>query len=311
MRTLVISTNAIGDSFISLSSIQYIRKSIGGQVHLCLKSESKILEEKLDSEKIYYLKNKSILQIILILFELRKNKYDYAFSFFPGKVNSIILLMTKSKKKYGYKLLANNTEWHSSVNKVVSNQDLNKVRYWEPDMNFMERIRILLESAGLYYSEIEKYRIDVKKHNNKNIIVIHFNSRNEKKSLSLKCLEDLMGYLEEMYDDKIVLLGNGIEIELLKQRYKDSPQIIEAHKLSELVELLIESKIFIGVDSFPLHIADSYNTNFLGLFSISDPKSVLVNYQKGIRFSTDSMQKITIYDLIPSIQQYYDNYKTT
>ena len=305
MKTLIISNNAIGDTYISLSAIKYVRNSIGGEVHICYKLDSALLGDRLESEKVYILKSKNVFQVFITLLKIRKIKYDYSFSFFPGKLNNLMLLMSRSKKKYDYRLIGGNTDWHSATSVVFCNRKIRNIFKWTREMNFQDRIKIIFLASGLDFQNIEKYRIAINSQNQKNGFVIHFNSREVKKSLSIKCLQELTDFLAEKYFEKITVIGNSYDLGLLNEFVNKNISFFNAKKLSELVSLIIESKLFIGVDSFPLHVSDAHYANFIGLFSITDPKSVLINHQNGILFGSESLHNVTASEIIPHIEKCY------
>ena len=75
-------------------------------------------------------------------------------------------------------------------------------------------------------------------------------------------------------NDPIVVLGWKGEVSLLKNRFESNVRVtfLEDALLPALVQYIVSAQLFIAVDSFPLHIADAYGTNFIGFLARLIPK---------------------------------------
>jgi ADP-heptose:LPS heptosyltransferase len=94
--------------------------------------------------------------------------------------------------------------------------------------------------------------------------------------------------------NKIIVIGSQKDMKSLLWLHDIYPkvEINLSPPFHELVSIISTCSMFIGVDSYPLHIADAYNTNFVGIFGPTNPHSVLVNDKKNIRFEVKSLQSI-------------------
>ena len=80
-------------------------------------------------------------------------------------------------------------------------------------------------------------------------------------------------------------------------------KIIESPVIENLINVIKYAKLFIAVDSFPIHLADSYNTSFIGIFGPTKASSVLVNHYKSIQFEVDTLQRISNENLLKEIKE--------
>jgi ADP-heptose:LPS heptosyltransferase len=312
---LIISTNAIGDSYLSLSAIESIKNTFpNSKIFLAINCESNLLSDFIPAEKIFFLKSKSLYSVIDLLTKLRKIQFDYSLTFFPGRVNSLLLLLSKAKIRAGFRNYRKIENWFNKSQKVYTNIKDAKIQHWFPDLNFLERIRIVLKTIGINNNEISKFRLT--RNPEKNIkyesILIHPFSMIKKKSMSITQLQSLVNYLKEKLGCGIILTG-GKELNTSSEIYyqlSSMPIDIRGNEqLSSLVELILNSKIFIAVDSFPIHIADSFDSNFIGIFGPTYPGSVLINPSKAIHFYIEDLQQISNTEFVKSIDRYLNSTK--
>ena len=95
LKVLIISTNAIGDTYLSLSAVTYLNlleKNIS--VDILTTANSLFLLNFQQINKVI-LEKRTLFSVFKTLLIIRKQKYDYTFSFFPGVINSIFLLFAK------------------------------------------------------------------------------------------------------------------------------------------------------------------------------------------------------------------------
>jgi len=74
--------------------------------------------------------------------------------------------------------------------------------------------------------------------------------------------------------------------------------VIPAPDLKLLIELMLKCKVFIGVDSFPIHLADAYEIKTIGIFESTNPDSVLQNRENKYILKKDAFEKIELKDII-------------
>jgi len=83
MKYLIISTNAIGDTYLSASSIRVIKSNDkDAEIDFIISTKSQSILEFLSLDNIYTVR-KNYFDLLSTAFKVRKQKYDYVFSFFP------------------------------------------------------------------------------------------------------------------------------------------------------------------------------------------------------------------------------------
>ena len=307
---LIISTNAIGDTYLSLSAIESIKNTFpNSKIFLVINDESNLLAPFIPAEKIFILKSRSVFSVINLLTKLRRNQFKYSLTFFPGRINSLLLTLSRAKIKAGFRNYRKIENWFSISQKVYTNIRETKIQKWFPELNFLERIKIVLETIGITTNKVSKInliqypKIGIKKES----VLIHPFSMMKNKSLSNSQLNALIHHLKEKSDCRIIIIG-GRELNCSSENYdwlSSMPVAIRSNeKLPSLVELIISSKLFIGVDSFPIHIADSHDCDFMGIFGPTNPESVLVNFDKAVFFHIEDLQSVRNTEFIESIDRY-------
>ncbi len=291
IRILIISTNALGDTYLSSAAIEPIRRFYNPcEIHFVSLENAKFFLGYLTIDKVFYLKSKDIVPILKILIEIRKINYNYVFSFFPGVMNSLIYFYAKSQKKAGFINLVRKKQWYNNNNKAKVKDKINKQFIWKPEMSYLSRISQLLQLTGINSSKIVKPTFPPKNMGHsiidKNILTIHFKARDKNRSLTdldiLKICESIM----QKHNVKICLLGveKDFSITLKEECNKKNISFLIGPLFTDLLDIIINSKLYIGVDSFPLHLADAYNINYLGIFGPTLPNAVLTNFKKSVIF---------------------------
>jgi len=312
---LIISINAIGDTLISASAIKPLKlKFPNSDIVFVISSNSLILDPVIQWDDKFVLCSKTISQFVSIVINLRKQKFDYAFNFFPGRLNTLLLFLAKAKVKAGFINIRKEIKWHKKSQKVYVNKTSKKKFVWLSRQSFLERIILVLKSAGLDNVSLTKYTIqnsiNIAQHND--FILLHPFSMMQCKSLSLTTIQELIKYLKNKFSYRIILMGGTelIEKELLRSWAYEQNIILKLNESIQVVtSLILNSKLFIAVDSFPIHIADSANTNFIGIFGPTNAKSVLTNSNKSIFFNTENLQSINDKKFIQVFDEYLSNLK--
>ena len=310
---LIISTNAIGDSYLSLSAIDSIKNTFpNSKIYLVINYESNLLSPFIPVDEIFILKSKSVYSVINLLTKLRKIQFDYSLTFFPGRINSFLLLFSKAKIRAGFRNYRKIEDWFDKSQKVYTNIKDAKIQQWFPELNFLERIKIVLETIGISNNKITKFNFarnpenDIKKES----VLIHPFSMIKNKSMSVSQLQALVNYLKEKSGCGVMITG-GKELNSSSEFYhwlSSMPVDIRGNEqLPNLVELILNSKLFLAVDSFPIHIADSYDCNFIGIFGPTNPESVLVNSNKAVFFHIEDLQQVRNTEFVESIDRYLTN----
>jgi|GEM_PF-2495220 len=300
IKVLIISTNAIGDTYLSLSAISYLNlleKDV--TVDVLTTPNSLFLLNSSQINKVI-LEKRTIFSVFRTLKIIRRQKYDYSFSFFPGIVNSLFLMLSKSYNKGGYLNLFKQNEWFDKNQRgFIKSKNRIKIINWSKDSNFIFRIKSVIDPLfNLNYSLLKYSFPGIPDYKEGDFIVLHPFSKREFKSLSKLQVSSIISYFKKNFPYPIYIIGDN-KINVIEN---EDVSIIPYPEIEQLVKL-VNCKLFISVDSFPIHLADAYNTKFIGLFSATTVESVLINNKKGIQFDSFALQSITSAELIESISE--------
>jgi ADP-heptose:LPS heptosyltransferase len=153
--------------------------------------------------------------------------------------------------------------------------------------------------------KIKKYKPSVVKKISAidNSVLIHGISRTEDRSLTNLQFKLIVTFLIEHGIKNINILGAKKENEKIKKNLNNTRvSFLSDLSLQELV-LELNDSIFIGVDSFPLHVADAYNANFIGLFTCTKPEAVLTNINKSIKFKKKSFSEVSPQEFVEKLEK--------
>jgi ADP-heptose:LPS heptosyltransferase len=306
-KILIISTNAIGDTYLSFSAIAQIKNHfINCIIDFVVDESSYKLFNSLSGVNHFYVIKKNIKSIAQIISEIRSDRYNLTLNFFPGRINSIVNYFSGGKEKAGYLNFKKNLQWHTKSDRVTINGRKTEKYLWHPTDNYLDRIEYVLCSIGISIKVVEKIKpikqsLSPKKASNK--IVIHPFSKHPEKSLSNKMINHLFNYfLDKNYNIEVICSSSDYNNNFLNLLSHPNLLVSADKPLEYIVEQICSAKMFIAVDSFPLHIADAYNTTYLGIFGPTNCNSVLTNPEKGIQFNKSSIQDLDFETLFPHIE---------
>lgn len=311
-KILIISTNAIGDAYLSMSAIELLENEYGNVdfTFIFPKSTRELNISKDTNYKILYA-SKSIVNFVLILTELFFHKYDFAFSFFPGRYNTFLLKLSKSKNKGGYFNYKKIERWDNQIliPTIYRQGEFEAAAKWSDSKNYLELIGNILRC---FVPEVTvkkcKPFISDKVIYNSDTIIIHGISRNSDRSFTIAQFNTIVKFLDELSIKNIYILGSKKDNERIKENLNYSNVSYLSDLSLEKLVMQLSTSFLIATDSFPLHIADAYNTNFIGLFTSTKPEAVLTNVKKSIILKKDSFSEISVQEFeeeLNKIKQYF------
>lgn len=218
------------------------------------------------------------LNSISTLLELRKKKYDLAIALSEGDRTAITLFLAKAKLKIGFspknkmlnfvynKHLKRDCPYHSSM---VDMQMLTLLGY--DDRNTVITSHWNKEDEKVVDEQLEKYDL-------KEFVIVHPVSR-----WMFKCWKDdyfaeVIDYIENKKKIKVVITASPDSIELKKvesilSRCISNPINLSGMlSLNSITYLYSKAKLYLGVDTAPMHIAASLNIPVIALFGPSEPR---------------------------------------
>ncbi len=306
-RIAIVSTNAIGDTYLSASAVAPLRRACGDcRIHFVTLPEASLMMPHIDADEVSYLASRSAGGILSLLWRLRKETFQYVFQFFPGRANTLLFRGLRGMRKAGFTNLRAMPQWHDRAAAVRGTGAVGKARRWEPSMPVLERVAIALEHCGIPAGPLEKIRfshlpeLEIEAPD----VLIHPYSRVPEKSLSPEGLHAVSALLLAR-GRRILLIGSASDpretgIDPPRFARRDDPP------LPEFVTLIRSCAVFIGVDSFPLHVADAYRTDFTGLFAPTDPAVILQHGESGIRFPYPSLQAVPPAEIAGAVGKCFD-----
>lgn len=303
MKYLIISTNAMGDTYLSASAINVIKADDkDAEINFITTFKCKPILDVLNLNNIYIVEKK-FFSLFKTIFIVRKIKYDYIFNFFPGLVNTFLFLLAKGRKRGGYINLIRRKDWYSRKQKLFIMGTKQKKLIWLPTDNYLDRVKLVLSVFfnSTTLSAFQKKVMEITISNSKfsNSIIIHPFSRSKERTLNYHVLKELVSHYQKL--NPIFVIGE--KQDFIEMNDTSIPALTDL-KFLELVEVILSCKLFIAVDSFPIHIADAHNTNFIGIFGPSNPKAVLVNHNKAIDLKVKSLDAVSYESLSSRIKHY-------
>lgn len=283
-KILLIKFRNIGDVLLSTPLIKNLKLLFPDSIiDIAINKESQdILINNPNINNIFlynrnYIKNQKIVNKILFEINFVKkiiiNNYDLVINLTEGDRGTIITLLTKGKQRFGYspnnkilKLLKPYTKYKSNFRKEHA---------IERDLDFLEFLDYypVEKKVNIYFSKndlkkIEKY--------SKNFIVVHPVTKWQYKYWENDRFAKIIDFLIEK-GEKVIITGSNNKKELhaineIIKLSKYSP-INLAGKLSltEIAALYSKAKLFIGLDTAPMHIAAAVDIPIITLFGLSDP----------------------------------------
>ncbi|MCX7834432.1 MAG: hypothetical protein N2490_09515 [Ignavibacteria bacterium] len=275
-KILIISLNAIGDSYLSSSLLNLENISaINNSYHIVTLIDAKFIIDDFDYEKRFYIKRKNFISILSTLIKIILNKYDFAFSFFGGRLNTLLFILCRAKFKSGYINFRKIEDWsRRKVKLFLKGIKREEDIIWEPYMNFMDRIKLALKPFGIDVKNIRKpifqnlnYEDDGK------TIIINYDSKIPGKRIAVDTVLKLIVYLSDTNKYHISLIDVNDKVKT------DKVKLFKKLSLDEILSLLSHCTLFVTTDSFLLHLADAHNVKTLGVFFETNPESVFCDFK--------------------------------
>ncbi len=249
----------------------FVRNNIETSLVVC-KKYGEIYKYNHHIKEIIYFNKKSLFNpfnIFRLFFRLRKKKYDLLFDASnPNDLSALtffVMMVIRAGIKFGYR-------------RKESDMVLNKlVPVPEKKMHMPEYYALLFKYLGLKsYNDFHfAFPVNVlQKYNylkEKKIIIVHPGGRDNKKWRTRR----LLLFLEKIRNKKykfIILLGPDeykVEKIFLSEKY----DVIKPEDVLGLVSVLSAGKIYIGIDSGPMHLAGALG---LAVFAIYKPLASII-----------------------------------
>lgn len=272
-KILIMRTENIGDFILSIPALLSIKKEYGEKnITLIIKNENKELAKKLNFKNILIynnplskrnLKKRDVLlalpQVYKFIKNIRKDKFDIAIEFSGRKSNKIIMNLINSKK------IINGSE--KDVEKINEIEHCNKVA-----KKACKKI-IQLNELPLKLNKTEKKAL-IKLTPKKDYIIIHPITPLKEKNWPIEKINELTKKLKKNH--AIVFIGSKQDKKQIEKEIElnDKNIINLSGKLSltQTYFLIKNAKLYLGMDSGPLHLARFTNTPIIAIFGNTNEK---------------------------------------
>jgi ADP-heptose:LPS heptosyltransferase len=303
-KILLISTNALGDTYLTCSAFKPIKDFFKEVKIDIVSTESAVFFLKETGfDNLFLLKEKSFAEMQRLISKIRDIKYDLVFNFFPGQMNTAFFKLSRAEEKIGFLNYIKKKSWHEDPDVLnIKSQPKNK-KIWKPTDNYLDRISFALCAAGINMPA-KKHIFDFEIPQEKSYdIVLHLFSSDVKRKIYSDSIKEVLRVLCKIESKKVCVLGSNIEILEIKELSNfENLQIEISPDIHKLTGLISNSKLFVGVDSFPLHIADAYGIKLLGIFYYNNEKSVFQNMDNKYIYRVKT-NKLNASDLIKFIKE--------
>ena len=280
-KALFINFGGIGDEILFLPTLQSFKnKYPNTKVTLALEPRSKSIKDLtnlIDDVLLINIKGKNkYFELLKLVFQSRKGKFDVVISSGGNKLISILLFLTGIKQRYGFDTGKLSQKLLTKAVPLVKNRYA-AIMYHElvkPLTNDDATLPVIsVENIG----EIEK-----------NSVVIHPGvsamsvSKNMVKTYSPQKWTDLIKQL--LLKGKKVYLAGGPDdkdyIAAISANFKEDTQNFvnyygKTKNIMDLAKLIASKEVLICCDSAPMHIGVAVNTRVIAIFGATDEKKLL------------------------------------
>lgn|GEM_PF-4601853 len=304
MNILLISANAMGDTYLTCSAIETLKNLYPeSRFGLITLKECGAFTDYLELSNVYFIQKRGAAELFRVRNYLSARSYDFVFSFFPGRMNSLLVMQAKAESRYFYRSLSRVEDWYRSEQYVYDNSGKTET-VWNPGMNYLDRIKIIVELAAGVAAKVRKplFSFPVSKQDgNRDEVIINFDSREESRRIEKKFVLELSEYISRTFGKKVVIID-------FNRKFGNKTgglNFPENYDFSNIMNLIVSSALFISVDSFLLHPADAYGARLLGIFGPTNPRSVL-SYGKRDYVKVSSLKSLSLEDVAGKIREQLD-----
>jgi len=304
VNILLVSANAMGDTYLTCSAIETLKNIYPeSRFGLITLKECGAFTDYLGLNNVYFIQKRGAAELFRVRNYLAVRAYDFVFSFFPGRMNSLLVMQANAENRFFYKSLTRIEDWYRSEQNVYDNSGKTET-LWNPGMNYLDRIKIIIELAAGTPAEVRKpsFSLPVSKPLvNRDEVIINFDSREESRRMEKKFVLELSEYISRTFRKKVIIID-------FNKRFGNKTgglNFPENYDFPHVMNSIVSSALFITVDSFLLHPADAYDARLLGIFGPTNPRSVL-SYGKRDYVKVSSLKNLSLEDVAGKIREKLD-----
>jgi len=291
MKILIIKFRLIGDVLLLSPFVNSIKKRYpDSQIDLVINDDCIDMfryNPKIDNIYPYprgYIKKLSLFKRAIKewrYFKSLKRDYDIVFNLTEGDRGAIYSLLLNAPLKIGVE--NRNTILKHLKLYTYSAPFPDGMHTIEKNLSFLKfaNIDTIDKELELYHSKDDDKHIDniLKSYDIKEFVHIHPVSRQLFKCWSVEGFAEVIDYIKSIYKIPVVITSApnskelGIINKILTLTKSQAINLSGQLSLSQLSALISRSKLFIGVDTAPMHMASAHNIPIIALFGPTNPLS--------------------------------------
>lgn len=298
---LVINFGGIGDEILFLPTLSSLKKEFpNSKITLCLEPRSAGIKDLTDTiDEVLKIDIKGahkFRELLKLLINSWKNRYDIAISTGTNKFIPILLFLTGAKKRYGYKNKTSGTVLGEILGKIflTSAVELNKDQYaanmYHDLLSPISNLKVTLPAIKIEDAE-PKIPNSVLIHPGVSKLSVQ---KNIIKTFDADKWAEIINKLLE-YGKDVYLVGAKDDEEIINNILKlTNTNHLHFHNLygttknlMDLAKLIQKSEVLICSDSAPMHVGVGVNTKTIAVFGATDEKKLLPNCEAQKDISDD------------------------
>ncbi len=268
MKILIVKCSALGDIVHTYPVIDYLQKRHAPvSIDWAVDERCKELVEShphIHQTISFGFKNSSLKKFFSSVQQLRKTKYDLIIDLQGNCKSGLLTLLAKGKKKIGFSY-SHTAEW---PNVLATRERFTPPPHQNIRDDYLSIVQQFFNDKELFTPSTIKLKSNsISDFNLKDTIVVAPGSRWPNKCLSEEKLKEILATFSSPF---VFLWGNKEEKEVC-QRLIDTVggTLLPKLSLPQLQNLLQDTKLLVGMDSLPLHLAASIGTPTLSFFGPS------------------------------------------
>jgi lipopolysaccharide heptosyltransferase II len=284
-KILLIRLRRIGDIVMTTPAVALLKKYLpdASLTYVVEEPWRRIVQGNPDLERVIFVPAKQRLtQLIALIREIRRERYDVLLDFHGGPRAAWISLFSGARTKIGYEIKRKKFLYDIRVPRSGKEGPVHSV---ENHANLVRAMGIHFEKADIpplfvpdpSEEEAARVRVLLKKAETEGarLVVLHIGAGNRFRDWGVDNLASLLGLLSSLPGVKPMLVGAEADQEAERRILQRAagPILPLAGRLSlpELKFVIGRAALFIGPDSGPMHIAASTQTPIVAYFGPTLP----------------------------------------
>ena len=304
---LVVETLRMGDLLMTLASLPGLHTLFPkAAIQMIVGQQWETLVERSEDVSIWRtFPNKSVSSIFSLFRRLQTASFDLVIVPTPGSLNALLGLAARSRHRIGFfSAYSDAAPWLDSHKIFSYGMASAREASVPPESTRYSYFQTILRLLGSLHPEIQKRLRNGGKTADPPIIGIHGHAKQPYRSLPLPTLLSLLSALRNEFQERIQYFchkdDTAIQAAMAAAKL-EGIEIITTGSVEETLNHIAACSIFVGVDSGPLHLAESLGIAVIGIFG---PTRAENHMASDIRYS----QQIPV-DCNRELRRYCANYE--